>query len=111
LEFKEKEYPCGSKGDLGNRMIDYNKLDLGEELNIFQIETTEMGEKFGNDCKYGCTHLWLGYDGLKERLIYSTDFNDTFREIILPRNTVEKVIQEIAQFLGGVLTSNEVLKT
>lgn len=99
--FVNKEYPEGSSGELGNKKINYSKLDLGEELNIFEIETTEIGNYFEN-CQFGCTRLWLGYTGNKERLIYSTDFNQTFRELILPKNTVETIIM-------GLPTNSELI--
>ena len=104
----------GELGELGDRKINYTKLDFGEELNIFEIETTEMGDKTDDNCRVGCTHMWLGYDGNEERLIYSTDFGQTYREIRLPRNTVETVIMSLptnTELLeNGVTTKHSQLK-
>ena len=95
--FKEKYYDVkGSENvELGDREVDYHKLDYGEEENIFTIETTELGDKYGDDCDVNCLHLNIGYSGNEERLFYSEDFGESYREIRMPKGTVENIIMQL----------------
>ena len=81
--------------ELGDRKVDNHKLDSGEESNIFSIETTELGNKFGNDCSANCLRLSMGYSGDEERLFYSDDFGESYVEIRMPKGTVEDVIMRL----------------
>ncbi len=97
--FKEKYYPAGSDGsELGDREVDYNKLDYGEEPNIFDIETSELGSKFGKDCYGNCLRLSMGYSGNEERLFYSDNFGETYREVRMPKGTVENIIMQLPTY-------------
>jgi len=76
-----------SINDLGERAVDVNKLNLGEEENIFNIDAGEL-DQVG-------VLLWLGYSGDEERLFYSGDLGQTYKEKRLPRGTVESVIRSL----------------
>lgn len=94
--FKNKYYPAGSDGnELGNREVDYVKLDYGEEPNIFSLEMAELGMKTRDKCESNCLCLDMGYSGNEERLFYSEDFGETYREIRMPRNTLEDIIMQL----------------
>lgn len=94
--FENKFYPGGKTCyELGNREVDFIKLDYGEEPDIFVIETTELGDKFGEECDANCLHLNIGYCGNEERLFYSEDFGKTYREAKLPKGTVENIILQL----------------
>nr|WP_315180200.1 hypothetical protein [uncultured Cardiobacterium sp.] len=93
--FKEPCYPGGSNGkDFGERKFSakkYNKLKIN---NILSIETSEMGMNVGNNHDYSLDSLLLemGYSGTQERLFYSFDHGNSYREIRFPKGTVESII-------------------
>ncbi len=94
--FQDKYYPFGiSKNELGNRNINYHKLNNGKESDIFEISTSELGDKFGKGCKANCLHLHMGYSDNTERLFYSDDFGDSFKEIRMLKGTVESIIMQL----------------
>ena len=94
--FKTQFCPGGKTGyELGNREVDFIKLDYGEEPDIFVIETTELGNKFGKECHANCLHLRIGYCGNEERLFYSEDFGKTYRETRFPKGTVERIVAQL----------------
>jgi len=74
-------------GELGERIVDLKKMDVGEEENIVDIETGELDQEG--------VLLWLGYSGDEERLFYSGDLGQTYKEKRLPRGTVESVIRSL----------------
>jgi hypothetical protein len=87
--------------ELGDREVDFaridyeTELDYVEELEIFTIEMTELGDKFGEECDANCLQLWIGYSGDEERLFYSEDFGETFRETRFPKGTLENIISQL----------------
>ena len=95
--FENKYYDVeGSDNvELGDREIDYHKLNHEEEANIFEITTTELGDKFGYECNANCLQLKMGYSGNEERLFYSEDFGESYREIRMPKGTVENIIMQL----------------
>lgn len=73
--------------DIGNISIDDMDFSEGEPKNLIPLNVAEL-------CDYGC-NFWLGFDGNEERLIYSTDFENSFSEIRLSRGTVEFLITKL----------------
>jgi len=89
--------------ELGNRKIDYCKLNNGEEENIFDISPVELGDKVGEQCAANCLRLYLGYSGNDERLFYSDDFGETYKEVRMPRGTVENIIMQLPDTYSELL--------
>jgi len=89
--FPEKDYSSNqSLDELGNREVDHIKLDYGKEVNIFSIETTELGDDY--------LLLWMGYSGENERLFYSKDFGKNYKEIIMKKGTLESIIIQLPNY-------------
>ena len=86
--FEKKSYSAGqSLGELGNKEVDYIKLDYGEEVDIFSIDITELADY----------HLLLdmGYSGDNERLFYSKNFGKTYKEVVMRKGTLESIIMQL----------------
>jgi len=71
--------------DIGNVPVSEMDFSEGEPDNLMRLNVAELHD-------YGC-NFWLGFDGDEDRFIYSTDFENSFSEIRLPRGTVEKLIR------------------
>ena len=99
--FITKDYPAGSNGrDFGEGLFntsEYNELKL---KNVFTIETSDMGltSIYNNTCNIDCLKLEMGYSGDEERLFYSFDYGESYREIRFPRGTVETVIEALPSY-------------
>jgi|GEM_PF-554047 hypothetical protein len=99
--FITKDYPAGSNGrDFGEGLFntsEYNELKL---KNVFTIETSDMGltSIYNNTCNIDCLKLEMGYSGDEERLFYSFDYGESYREIRFPRGTVEAVIEALPSY-------------
>jgi hypothetical protein len=99
--FITKDYPAGSNGrDFGEGLFntsEYNELKL---KNVFTIETSDMGitSIYNNTCDIDCLKLEMGYSGDEERLFYSFDYGESYREIRFPKGTVEAVIEALPTY-------------
>ena len=96
-----KNYFAGSDGrDFGESLFntsEYNELKL---KNVFTIETSDMGltSIYNNTCDIDCLKLEMGYSGDEERLFYSFDYGERYREIRFPKGTVETVIEALPTY-------------
>jgi hypothetical protein len=94
--FSQPYYFPGNTGEeLGSKPATSSQLSYGEVTNIFQIELADIGMCHDGWNNYGSLVLNLGYDGEFERLFYSEDNGETFRELRLKRGTVEKVVMSL----------------
>ena len=99
--FVIKDYFAGSDGrDFGESLFntsEYNELKL---KNVFTIETSDMGltSIYNNTCNIDCLKLEMGYSGDEERLFYSFDYGESYREIRFPKGTVEAVIEALPTY-------------
>ena len=99
--FITKDYSAGSNGiDFGEGLFntsEYNELKL---KNVFTIETSDMGltSIYNNTCNIDCLKLEMGYSGDEERLFYSFDYGESYREIRFPKGTVEAVIEALPTY-------------
>lgn len=99
--FVIKDYFAGSDGrDFGESLFntsEYNELKL---KNVFTIETSDMGltSIYNNTCDIDCLKLEMGYSGDEERLFYSFDYGESYREIRFPKGTVEAVIKALPTY-------------
>ena len=92
--FIDKYYPAGTDGgELGDIEVDYEKLSYGEVKNIFSINGTELETQCGEFT--GGLSMEIGYSGNEERLFYSIDNGNSYKEIRLPKGTVENVIMSL----------------
>lgn len=96
--FKEPYFPGGSDGkDFGEKEFILKKYNESKIRNVFSIETSEMGMKVGDNHDYSLDSLILemGYSGNQERLFYSFDYGNNFREIRFPKGTVESIVSKL----------------
>ncbi|PNK59600.1 hypothetical protein [Psychrobacter sp. FDAARGOS_221] len=94
--FLKPYYPAGKTSDeLGSIPVDIKKLSYGEIPNVCDIETAEIGMAYTGFDGYGGVQLSLAYSGESERLFYSEDNGNTFRELVLQKGTVESVINQL----------------
>ncbi len=73
--------------DIGSTPIEEMNFSEGDPEGLISLNVAELHD-------YGC-NFWLGFDKHEERLIYSTDFENSFLEMRLPRGTVEKLINKL----------------
>ena len=53
---------------------------------------------YNNTCDIDCLKLEMGYSGDEERLFYSFDYGESYREIRFPKGTVEAVIEALPTY-------------
>lgn len=73
--------------DIGNISIDEMDFSDGEPDKLIQLNCAELHD-------YGCV-FWLGFDGGEDRLIYSIDFEKSFKESRYPKGTIECLIKKL----------------
>lgn len=89
-------YSAGNTGqELGSVIVDNEALSYGRVPNIFSIGLADLEMCHGGWEGYGSLRLELGYADDKERLFYSEDNGETFREIQLKKGTVEKIVMQL----------------
>jgi hypothetical protein len=93
--FDDLYYVAGQSGnELGEREVDPVKLDFGEEPDIFEIGTTELGTAYQNDDRGGL-RIEIGYSGKDERVFVMCHNEQGYREFRFPKGTVEQVIRNL----------------
>lgn len=93
--FENLHFYAGQTGDeLGERIIDPIKLDYGEEPDIFEIETTELGIAYQNNDRGGL-QIGIGYSGNEERVFVMCGKKQGYREFRFPKGTVEQVVKNL----------------
>lgn len=73
--------------DIGNINIENLDFSDGAPENMIWLDAGELSD-------YGCV-FWLGFDGDIERFFYSTDYENTIKEKIYSKGTVEKLINAL----------------
>lgn len=73
--------------DIGSASIDSMDFSEGEPENLIALNVAELYD-------YGC-NFWLGFDGDKDRLIYTLDFENSFSENRFPRGTIKELIRKL----------------
>jgi len=76
-----------NKDDIGSASIDSMDFSEGEPENLIALNVAELYD-------YGC-NFWLGFDGDKDRLIYTLDFENSFSENRFPRGTIKELIRKL----------------
>lgn len=99
--FNNPYYPGGvTNGELGLKNITDKQLGYGEIPDVIKIDLADIGDCFQGYEEYGCLVLYLGYANDMERLFYSENNGETFREIKFKKGTIKKVIMSIPEELG-----------
>ncbi len=105
--FKTAYYSCENTfEDFGETKFDIKKHDNLQLDNVFIIATTDMGSGLSRNIELDSLLLSMGYSGDTERLFYSFDYGESYREIRYPRGTLESVIdalpknEDLASFIG-----------
>lgn len=73
--------------DLGNKSINQLDFSEGSPEKCIALDTAVLSD-------YGCL-FWLAFDGDEERLIYSIDYEKTFKEQRYPKGTIHKLISSL----------------
>lgn len=89
-------YSNGATGvDFGEREFDARLYDNGVLQDIISIETTELTGITDGNCSYGCLVILLAFSGDIERLFYSFDLGNTYKELRLQRGDFRNVINNL----------------
>lgn len=82
-----------NNGELGSNTVDNRKLSYGKVPNIISLNTSELGMAYTGWDGYGGISLQLGFNEDTERLFYSEDNGNNFKEIVLKKGTIQNIFE------------------
>ncbi|WP_077478890.1 hypothetical protein [Rodentibacter trehalosifermentans] len=93
--FINKYYFGGfTDGNFGETEFDSEKWHNGDLSDVFLLDTSELGGYENINTLYLC----MAYSGNIERLFYSTDNGESFKEIRYSKGTIENIIGQLPTY-------------